>query len=52
MFNTKFQTWVLNLGGAHGTPGLASAKNTVKVKPGKPGSKFTLIAKIINGGAQ
>lgn len=22
MFNTKFQTWVLNLGGAHGTPGL------------------------------
>jgi hypothetical protein len=51
MFNTKFQCWVLNLGGPHGTPGLADARNTVKVKPGKPGSKFTLIAKIMNGGA-
>lgn len=24
--------WVLNMGGAHGTPGLASAENTVRVQ--------------------
>lgn len=27
--------WVLNMGGAHGTPGLASDDNIVKVSPGK-----------------
>jgi hypothetical protein len=27
--------WVLNLGGRHGTPGIASEKNTVRVKKGR-----------------
>ena len=31
MFNRAQNLWVLNLGGAHGTPGLASPDNTVKL---------------------
>lgn len=27
--------WVLNLGGAHGTPGIASDENVVAVRPAK-----------------
>lgn len=27
--------WVLNMGGAHGTPGIATDENITKVKPGK-----------------
>lgn len=31
--------WVLNLGGAHGTPGIASARNIVSVRRSNPGKK-------------
>ena len=27
--------WVLNMGGKHGTPGIASAENTVRVRSGR-----------------
>lgn len=50
MFNRKVGAWVLNLGGKHGTPGLADERNTIKVKKAKPGGKFALQAAIINGG--
>ena len=32
MFNADHHAWVLNMGGAHGTPGMADAENIVKVK--------------------
>lgn len=42
--------WVLNLGGAHGTPGIATPANTVKV--GKPKADgVTRTAQMVNGGA-
>jgi len=31
MYNRQYDTWVLNMGGKHGTPGIASDKNVVKV---------------------
>ena len=49
MFNRKVGAWVLNLGGKHGTPGLADERNTIKVKKAKR-DKFALQAAIINGG--
>ncbi len=49
MFNKRFQSWVLNMGGAHGIPGLADERNTIAVKAAKPGGKFAAIAMIING---
>lgn len=50
MFNRKVGAWVLNLGGAHGIPGMADERNTIKVAKGKLNSKFALQAAIINGG--
>jgi DNA-directed RNA polymerase subunit RPC12/RpoP len=35
--------WVLNMGGAHGTPGIATDENVVKVSPAKRGS--TMVSK-------
>jgi hypothetical protein len=35
MYNPQYNSWVLNMGGAHGTPGIASEKNIVSVN-GKP----------------
>ena len=35
MYNRQYNSWVLNMGGAHGTPGIASEKNIVSVN-GKP----------------
>lgn len=32
MFNPQYQCWVLNLGGKHGTPGLASESNVIAVR--------------------
>lgn len=32
MFNPDYQCWVLNLGGKHGTPGLASESNVIAVR--------------------
>jgi hypothetical protein len=32
MFNAQHESWVLNMGGAHGTPGIASVRNLVSVK--------------------
>lgn len=32
MFNRQHQCWVLNLGGKHGTPGLASESNVIAVR--------------------
>lgn len=32
-------SWVLNMGGAHGTPALASSKNIVKVVKAKPSKR-------------
>ena len=31
MYNPQYNSWVLNMGGAHGTPGIASEKNIVTV---------------------
>lgn len=49
MFNRKVGAWVLNLGGRHGTPGLATERNTIKVAKAKR-DKFAMQAAIINGG--
>lgn len=49
MFNRKVGAWVLNLGGKHGTPGLADERNTIKIKKAKRDG-FALQAAIINGG--
>ena len=35
--------WVLNMGGKHGTPGIATDENVVKVSPAKRGS--TMVSK-------
>ena len=48
MFNVKVGAWVLNLGGHHGTPGLATEANTIAVKRGKRDG-FTATAEILNG---
>lgn len=50
MFNCAFKSWVLNTGGAHGTPSLATAANTIKVTPARCDG-FAKQAAIINGGA-
>jgi hypothetical protein len=34
MFNQEVGCWVLNMGGAHGTPGIATINNVVAVKEG------------------
>jgi hypothetical protein len=39
--------WVLNLGGAHGTPGIATVENIVKVS-GKPSAKSLFGSRIMN----
>ena len=31
MFNREFQSWVLNMGGHHGTPAIADETNIVKI---------------------
>lgn len=49
MFNRSVRSWVLNMGGRYGTPGLANKDNFVKVKKVKR-DKFALQAAIINGG--
>lgn len=50
MFNRATGCWVLNLGGRiHGTPGIASEKNTLAVKQVRR-DKFAAQAEIINGG--
>lgn len=41
--------WVLNMGGAHGTPAIATDENVIKVKLGMHDA-FERQAKIINGG--
>lgn len=33
MYNRRDDYWVLNMGGPHGTPAIASRQNTVKVAP-------------------
>ena len=35
MYNRQHDSWVLNMGGAHGTPGIASRDNVVSVTGGK-----------------
>jgi hypothetical protein len=35
--------WVLNLGGPHGTPGIATAENIVRVKQAKNPGKWALL---------
>lgn len=42
--------WVLNMGGRHGTPAIATAENVIKVKLGMHDA-FERQAQIINGGA-
>jgi hypothetical protein len=37
MFNKQYGTWVLNMGGPHGTPAIASEENIVKVRKAKGG---------------
>jgi len=32
MFNAAHDSWVLNMGGPHGTPGIATTRNLVEVK--------------------
>lgn len=49
MFNAKVGAWVLNLGGRHGIPGMATERNVIKVSKVKR-DKFALQAAIINGG--
>lgn len=49
MFNAKVDAWVLNLGGRHGIPGMATERNVIKVCKVKR-DKFALQAAIINGG--
>jgi len=49
MFNCKAGAWVLNLGGRHGIPGMATERNVIKVQKAKR-DKFALQAAIINGG--
>lgn len=44
MYNAKYGTWVLNMGGPHGTPGMASPKNTVKTVVRKPTRAQAIIA--------
>ena len=48
MFNCKVGAWVLNMGGKHGTPGLATEKNTLAVKAARH-DEFAAIASVING---
>lgn len=48
MFNREVGAWVLNMGGAHGTPGIATTENVVEVKAAKADG-FTATARIING---
>ena len=48
MFNRQVGAWVLNLGGKHGTPGLATEGNTVAVQRMKRDG-FTATALILNG---
>jgi hypothetical protein len=38
--------WVLNMGGAHGTPAIASDENIVKVRPAKRGSEEVAASEI------
>lgn len=35
MYNPQYDEWVLNMGGAHGTPANATRKNVVKISPKK-----------------
>ncbi len=35
MYNQKHNCWALNLGGTHGTPGVACQENLVRVMRGK-----------------
>lgn len=35
--------WVLNMGGKHGTPGIATESNIVKVRKAKAGTKRAII---------
>jgi hypothetical protein len=51
MYNFQIHAWVLNMGGAHGTPGIATVTNTVKVQAPKADA-FTRQSQIINGGAK
>lgn len=51
MYNFQVHAWVLNMGGAHGTPGIATEENTVKVTAAKADA-FTRTSQIINGGAK
>lgn len=48
MFNRKLGAWVLNMGGRHGMPGIATERNTIKVKAPKQDG-FTKTASILNG---
>ncbi len=49
MYNCKVDAWVLDMGGRHGIPGMASERNFIKVSKAKR-DKFALQAAIINGG--
>ncbi len=48
MFNAQQQCWVLNLGGAHGTPGIADEGNIVRFKkaPKKASGKIAATYKV------
>jgi hypothetical protein len=39
MYNAKQQCWVLNLGGKHGTPGIADEENIIKVRKSRTSSR-------------
>lgn len=41
--------WVLNLGGRHGTPGIASPDNVIKVTKARKRDNFTRIAEQVHG---
>lgn len=48
MFNCKVQGWLLNMGGKHGSPAIATEKNVLAVKASRH-DEFHAIASIING---
>lgn len=39
MFNSQYGSWVLNMGGAHGTPAIATPENVVAVSGGRSGKR-------------